>query len=149
MAETIFLNPNSYENITSVIDTLKISLQIGVKREWSFIGCDGPPYVIASRLIDEDKSKYDWVAMSNGLGHLYMNQMKTFFNIARDIIMESLAKDVLHFESLTAIRHFFQCSNTHKTYQSLKIFFYGTALEMIHIYVNKCQDQPTLEGFLS
>ena len=36
--------------------------------------------------------------MSNGLGHLYMNQMKTFFNTARDIIMEPQAKYVLHFE---------------------------------------------------
>ena len=113
MTEPIFLNSNSYENITSIIDTLKISLQIGVKREWSFRGRDGPPYVIASRLIDEDN---DWVARSNGLGHLYMNQMKTFLNIARDITMEPLAKDVLHFESPTAIQHFFKCSDTHKTY---------------------------------
>ena len=60
MTEPIFLNPNSYKNITSIIDTFMISLQVGVKREWSFIGCDGPPpYVIASRLIDKDKSKYD------------------------------------------------------------------------------------------
>ena len=87
--------------------------------------------------------------MSNGLGHLYMNQMKTFFHIARDIIMEPLAKDVLHFESPTAIQHFFKCSDTHKTYQSLEIFFYGTALEMIYTYVNECQDQPTVEGFTS
>ena len=36
MAQPIFLNPNSYENITSIFDTYKISLQIGVKREWSF-----------------------------------------------------------------------------------------------------------------
>ena len=102
-----------------------------------------------SRLVDEDKFKYDWAAMSNGLSHLYIKQMKTFFNIVRDIIMEPLATDVLHFESPTAIQHFFKCSDTHKTYQSLEIFFYGTALEMIHTYVNECQDQPTVEGFLS
>ena len=103
----------------------------------------------ASRLVDEDKFKYDWAAMSNGLSHLYIKQMKTFFNIVRDIIMEPLATDVLHFESPTAIQHFFKCSDTHKTYQSLEIFFYGTALEMIHTYVNECQDQSTVEGFLS
>ena len=78
--------------------------------------------------------------MSNGLGQLYMNQMKTFFNIARDIIMEPLAKDVLQFESPTAIQHFFNYSDTNKTYQFLEIFFYGTALESIHTYVNECQD---------
>ena len=105
--------------------------------------------MVASRLIDGDKSKYDWVAMLNGLDHLYMNQMKTFFNIARDIIREPLDKDVLHFESPTTTQHFFKCSDTLKTYHSLEIFFYGTTLEMIHTYVNECQDQPTVEGFLS
>ena len=35
-------------------------------------------------------------------------------------------------------------------HQSLEIFFYfSTALEMIHTYVNECQDQPTVEGFWS
>ena len=105
--------------------------------------------MIASRLIDEDKFKYDWVARSNRLGHLYMNQMNTFFNIARDIIMEPLAKEVPLFESPAAIQHFFKCSVTHKTYQSLAIFLYGNAPEMIHTYVNECQDQPIVEGFLS
>ena len=126
MAEPIFQNPNSYENITSIIDTLKISLQIGVKRAWSFIGCGRPPYVITSRLIDEDKSKYYWVAMSYGLGHLYMNQMKTFFSITRNIIMELLAKGVLYFKSPTAIQHFFKCSDTHKTsiFRDIFLFFY-------------------------
>ena len=106
-----------------------------------------PPFVyvvIASRLIDEEKSN----AMSNGLGHMYMNQMKTFFNITRDIIMEPLAKDVLH-SSPTAIERFFKCSDTRKIYQSLEIFFYDTALQMIHTYVNECQNQPAVEGFLS
>ena len=63
--------------------------------------------------------------------------------------MELLAKDVLHFESPIAIQHFFKWSDTHKTYQSSEIFFYGTALEIIHAYVNGCQDQATVEGFLS
>ena len=49
-------------------------LGIGEKREWSYVGCDGPPYVIASRLVDD--GNYEWVAMSNGLEHLYMNEQK-------------------------------------------------------------------------
>ena len=59
--------------------------------------------MIASRLIDEDKFKYDWVARSNRLGHLYMNQMNTNFNIARDIIMEPLAKEFPHFETFSNV----------------------------------------------
>ena len=81
MAEPIFLNPNSYDNIKLILDQLKVILDIGGKREWSYVGCDGPLYVIASRLIESEIGKYDWVAMSSGLGHLYMNQQKTLFNI--------------------------------------------------------------------
>ena len=54
MAEPIFVNPNSYDNITVIMNKLKEALSIGNERQWSFIGCDGPPYVIANRLIDLD-----------------------------------------------------------------------------------------------
>ena len=40
-------------------------LGIGEKNEWSYVGCDGPPYVIASTLADE--GNYERVAISNGL----------------------------------------------------------------------------------
>ena len=94
-------------------------LGIGENREWSYVGCDGPPYIIASRLVDE--GDYEWVAMSNGLGHLYMNQQKTLFNIACDIILEPLAKDVLNFDSPNALLYFFKCADGHKMNQSLNI----------------------------
>ena len=54
MAEPIFVNPNSYDNITVIMNKLKEALSIGNERQWSFIGCDSPPYVIANRLIDLD-----------------------------------------------------------------------------------------------
>ena len=41
--------------------------------------------------------------MSTGLGHLYMNQQKMLFNIAHDVILELLAKDVLNFDSPNAL----------------------------------------------
>ena len=138
MAEPIFLNPNSYENIKTILVTLKTNLEIGKTREWSYVGCDGPPYVIASNLIEEEPEKYDWVAMSNGRGHLYMNQMKTLFNVAKDVLLEGLAKDILHFESPSSVQYFFNCGDTHKSYQSLEIFCYGTALEMVYEY-SKCK----------
>ena len=72
-------------------------LDISGKWEWSYVGCDDPLYVIASRLIESEVGKYDWVAMSSGLGHLYMNQQKTLFNIACNILLEPLAKDILNF----------------------------------------------------
>ena len=131
MAESIFLNPNSYDNIKLILDQLKVTLDIGGKREWSYVGCDGPSYIIASRLIESEVGKYDWVAMSSGLGHIYMNQQKTLFSIARNILLEPLAQDVLNF----ALDYFFKCADTHKTNQFLEIFLYGTALEVVYEYV--------------
>ena len=52
MAEAIFVNPNSYNNIAVIMDLLKEALLIGNENQWSLIGCDGPPYVITNRLID-------------------------------------------------------------------------------------------------
>ena len=119
---------------------------IGEKREWSYVGCDGPPHVIASRLVDE--GNYEWVAMSNGLGHLYMNQQNTLFNIARDIILEPLAKEILNFDSPNTLLYFFKCSDTRKTNQSLEIFLYGIGLEMVFTCITNTSDEPTVEGFL-
>ena len=65
MTEPIFLNPNSYENIKLILNELNKMLGIGEKNEWSYVGCDGPPYVIASTLADE--GNYERAAISNGL----------------------------------------------------------------------------------
>ena len=100
IGEPVLLNPNSYENLEKIIDSLKETLDIGSTRQWSFIGCDGPPCCLSSRLIERNPKKYDWVSMVSGLGHLNMNQVKTFFKIADQIFLESLGKEVLHFESL-------------------------------------------------
>ena len=121
MVEPIFLNPNSFENIKLILNKLKVTLEIGSTREWSYVGCDGPPYVIASKLIESGKGDFDWVAMSSGLGHLYMNQQKTLFNVARHILLEPLAKDVLNFDNPSSLEYFFSCADTHKTNQSLEV----------------------------
>ena len=52
MAEAIFVNPNSYNNIAVIMDLLKEALLIENENQWSLIGFDGPPYVITNRLID-------------------------------------------------------------------------------------------------
>ena len=68
--EPILLNPNSYENLELIMGELYSNLGIGVSREWSYVGCDGPPYCLASRLIEREKDLYDWIVMLPGLGHL-------------------------------------------------------------------------------
>ena len=45
------MNPNSYENIDKI---LKANLKIGDEREWTLLGCDAPPFCIASHLIERN-----------------------------------------------------------------------------------------------
>ena len=40
---------------------------------------------------------------------------------------------------------FFKCADTHKANQSLEIFLYGTALEMVFTYISNTSDEPTVE----
>ena len=73
MGEPIVLNPNSYDNLEKILEELKVNTAIGVDREWTFVGADGPPYCLASRLIGKDEKKYDWVSMVPGLGKITMD----------------------------------------------------------------------------
>ena len=77
MGEPVLVNPNSYVNVKKVLDSMKDSIITG-DRKWTFVGSDGPPFCLASRIIDNNPEEYSWVNMLSGLGHLYMNRMKTF-----------------------------------------------------------------------
>ena len=77
--EPTLLNPNSYQNIDSILQSFKYILRIGEEREWALLGCDGPPYCLSRRIIERNPFKYDWVSIVSGLGHLNMSQLKTFF----------------------------------------------------------------------
>ena len=140
MVEPVFCNPNLYGNVDSVLDHLKSVLGISITREWSFIGCDGPPFCLASRLRQGNPEKYDWEGFIAGIGHLNMNQNKTLMKVLENIIIEPLAKDVLHFESPKAFEYFMKCTDTHKTEQALHIFIMGTAMEMMQLYL--CNSKP-------
>ena len=93
--EPILLNPNSCQNIDGVLQSFKPILQIGKEREWTLLGCDGRPYCLSSRIIERNPSKHDWVSIVSGLGHLNMNQLKTFFKIVSKICLEPLGKEIL------------------------------------------------------
>ena len=54
MGEPICVNPNSYENIEHILNEMKSICDISDKREWVFLGCDGPPYCYASRIIEQN-----------------------------------------------------------------------------------------------
>ena len=76
IGEPILLNPNSFTNIENILDTLKENI-CKEERKWTIVGADGPPYCIASRIIDKEKEKYDWVSMVPGLGkEIYISFVK-------------------------------------------------------------------------
>ena len=56
-------------------------MEIPAKRQWCYVGCDGPPYCLASRIIEQDLDNYDWITLLPGLGHLNMNQVKAYIKV--------------------------------------------------------------------
>ena len=114
IGEPILLNPNSYESIDKTLPELKANLKIGDYCEWLLLGCDGPPFCIASCLIERSLDKHDWVRVVSSLGHFNMNQVKTFFKILEKICLEALGKEVFHFSLPKAYNYFLNCKDNHK-----------------------------------
>ena len=55
--------------------------------------------------------------MALGLGHMHMNQMKTF-QILDNALLEPLGKDVLNFFSPKVYNYFFDPKDTYKHWQT-------------------------------
>ena len=145
MGDIVALNPNSYENLEAILSDLHGKLISNGKKEWISVGSDGPPYTLMRRLI---KSKgLDWVTLTSGLGHLNMNQLKTFFAVARYVCFDVLGQDVLNFKTTKAWEYFIACKDNHKSWQSFEVFLHGTSLEFVNRYVAE-DPNPTPVGFL-
>lgn len=140
------LNPNSYDNVKQILSQLKLYI-INEDRKWSVLGCDGPPYCLANRIIESDPEKYDWVAMNSGLGHLHMNELKSLFKVLDHIILEPLGKEVLGFSSDKAYNFFISAKDTHKSYETLRVIVEGTAMEMCSMYVKESSTVSPQEFF--
>ena len=75
IGEPVLINPNSFVNIEQILNEYKETHDIGSKRQWVFIGCDGVQNCrIASKIIDSNVERYDWVSLIPGLGYLHMNK---------------------------------------------------------------------------
>ena len=55
VGEPILDNPNV--SIKRILPELKANHSIEEKRQWVFLGCDGAPYYLANRIIDESNSE--------------------------------------------------------------------------------------------
>ena len=151
LREPIMKNPNSFENITCILDSLKESTinesDSGEGRKWVFVGADGPPYCLMRRIQRNNPGKYDWCAMLSGKGHLKMNMLKSIFKFGNKIVFYFLGQDVLKYDTFKSYNYFIQCKDNHKSYQALKIFLFGTTMELIRMYGAEIPN-PTPYGFL-
>ena len=86
--------------------------------------------------------------MLSGLGHLGMNEMKTFFKILDKILLEPLGKEVLHFESQKSYNFFLNCKDTHKAWQAFEILLHCTIMEIIKLYLDVNRSQVSVIDFL-
>jgi hypothetical protein len=68
-------NPCSYESVKEVLINIKNDVGVPEKRSWSLVGCDGLPYLIASKVIRENPELQD-LLLQPGLGHWEMNMAK-------------------------------------------------------------------------
>ena len=112
-----------------------------------FIGCNGPPYCLASRIVESSPDEFDF-SLVPGLGHLHMNQMKTMLRIVDDILLEPLGKEVLNFNSNKAYDYFVNAKDTHKSRQAIQVLLFGTTLELLREDIRVEGEQPSVLRFL-
>lgn len=65
----------SYEALKAVLLDIKTATQVPDKRSWIVPGCDGLPYLLASRILRENDDFQDLLLLP-GLGHWEMNMTK-------------------------------------------------------------------------
>ena len=86
--EPVMTNPNSYENLLRFLENIK-ARYIDDERKWLSVGADGPPYCIMRRIIEDYPEEFDGLAIVSGKGHLYINQLKTYFKILENIMTKA------------------------------------------------------------
>jgi hypothetical protein len=78
MGNPISVNPCSFDAVKLVLETLKRELEIPTQRKWSILGCDGLPYLLSQRVLQENIELQD-LLIQPGLGHFEINMSKGIF----------------------------------------------------------------------
>ncbi|CAC5420400.1 unnamed protein product [Mytilus coruscus] len=127
LSDPVFCNPNSMITVARVLR--KIGEENGIvryggnQRHWTFVCCDGLPYLIIKKLKEEAV-----VCAIEGCGHYEMNLMKSFFELNWTPALEHLCQ-LMGFESDAAKQFAKACKDHHKTWRLLLIFHLGTLQE--------------------
>ena len=86
--------------------------------------------VLEVALLKKNPEKFDWLTLVSGMGHLHMNQMKTFFKVCDQVFMEPLGKEV--FESKKVYDYFINAKDTHKSFQAITVLLFGATAELCY-----------------
>ena len=149
----------------------------GSLREWTVVCSDGLPYNLMLRLLAEQRCcgicnksffgeeirkhfkdchpnekeefylEFDWVVLKIGDGHFEMNMSKTFFELNWVPFMSDLCY-IMGFKSEAAQLSAKKCSDNHKAWRLLLMFYIGSVAELVLPYVRECLNtdkQPTGE----
>ena len=149
MGEPALVTPNSFKNLETTLEQLHENATKKSEREWLFVGADGPPYCLMTRLPEKKPFDYDWVSLVSGDGHLNMNLLETFFKITEKIILEPLGKEILKYNTQKSFYYFINCKDNHKAWQAFDIFLNGTVMELIRMYCAEEINTPTPIRFLN
>ena len=163
----------------------------GTKRHWMIVGCDGLPFRLCLHIIQntftcsmchtshfqvENYQKhcnlfhngqvsfcfeFDWVLLKVAGGHFEMNAIKSFFELNWEPFLSELS-NLMGFKSEAAQLVAKKCTDNHKAWQMILIFFFGSLNELIIDYLRAIftgsfplttivtlTDHPTAQGFIS
>ena len=170
LGEVIDAMPNSYASCRTILEQLRTAAGVDTVRQWVSVGCDGQPFDIIRKLIDnslqcnlcgdqlspEDvdghqqekhqdelcnpKKIYDWVLLRPGLGHIEMNSIKVLFRILWVPILRHVAGQ-LGFKSGPAQSFIQNCGNNHVSWQLVCVLRDAVCKELAVPFVRECLSQ--------
>ena len=171
----VFVNPCSYEACIIVLRNIGSCAGVtryGGTREFTYVCCDGSPYVLCSRIIlstyvcsscGENVKKdafsvhilgheknvacelyreFDWVLLIPGPGHIEMNMVKSYVELTWDIFWKSLVQ-LLNFKSENALKAAKKVSDHHKGWQLCTIAREALVKELLTPWVRMQLNSPT------
>ncbi|XP_062577048.1 uncharacterized protein LOC134238946 [Saccostrea cucullata] len=148
MGNPISVNPCSFNAIKSILEKLKTELGVPERRKWSIIGCDGLPYLLCQRVL-QDNPEFQDLLVQPGLGHFEINMAKAVIKLLWEVIGVDLAK-LLGYRSPKALQACLQANDHHKAMQFIEILLLGTGDELLQPYIRHCHDrtiEPSAKGF--
>jgi hypothetical protein len=91
MGRPVPVNPNSYATIKTCLASIKTTTGSGPKR-FAILVCDGAPYIMISKLLEDSPAEYDWVVLVPGLLHEEMNMVKALVEFYWEIAYKEFGR---------------------------------------------------------